>query len=443
MPRGTLGGLAGAGEAFEGTTLPTWQVTGLSLAVMVSHVLNGSGALVFGLLAVGVIWTLHRLRGYAPHSRTTADLISSAPGAAPARAIRVVQFTAYVLIGASTATSVAGLTLVWFTDSNATPPGWSGPAISVTTVALAAALVAALPTRRLAPVATALAAIGLLAYFCVSLAVIAKAVSGAPQAAPSTDIEVASGSIEWGPAAILIALAIVFAGFEIPTTVNDRLASVRRPLGIAVGLVAVCATTAWAASNMATAGDFRYDATNLVIIVSDMFGESASLWLLAATIALTVAALLVLVWGATRVIRPATAATPLPLVLTAVATGVLAFALSTGSSDVAATSWQVAGLLLLSVYVAVAQANSRLDDSSTSAWAWFALTGVGLAVVAFVTGASQSWWPVLVTLIIVAAAGVWAIQSRKTLENNTPPTPVTKPRPVSKSERLRRENRTS
>src|SRR4029453_16179489 len=131
--------------------------------------------------------------------------------------------------------------------------------------------VGALPTRLLAPVATVLAAIGLLAYFYVSLAVIAKTASGAPLAAPSMDIGGLSGVTSWGPAAILIALAIPFAGVEIPTTANDRLASVRRPLGIAIALVAVCATTAWVASNTATAGDFRYEAVDLPIIVSDTF----------------------------------------------------------------------------------------------------------------------------------------------------------------------------
>jgi hypothetical protein len=437
MPRKTQDGHVGAGDVFGTSTLPTWQVTGLSLAVVIGHVLNGAGALVFGLLAVGVIWTLHRLRGYAPHSRTTAELISSVPGAAPARAIRVVQFTAYVLIGAYTANSIATLALVWFTGPNATPPGWSGPALSVLIVALAAVLVAVLPTRLLAPVATALAAIGLLAFFYVSLAVIANTASGAPLAAPSVDIEVSSGSADWGPAAILVALAIVFAGFEIPTTVNDRLATVRRPLGISIALVAVCATTAWVASNMATAGDFRWEATNLVVIFSDMFGQSASLWLLAATIALTVAAILVLVWGATRVIRSATGTTRVPLVLTAVVTGVLAFALPIGWGDAQGALWQVAGLLILAVYVAAAQANSRLDDSNTVAWAWFALMGVVLAVVAFLIGASQGWWPVVVTLFVVAAAAAWAIQSDK----STPP--VAKPRPTSKSQRLSRGNRTS
>jgi hypothetical protein len=122
MSRKTVDGQVGAGEAFAGSTLPTWQVAGLSLAVLVGHVLNGAGALVFGLVSVGVIWTLYRLHAQAPESRTTADLIASVPGAAPVWAIRIVQFAAYVLIGAYTATSIAQMTLVWFTDPDAIPP---------------------------------------------------------------------------------------------------------------------------------------------------------------------------------------------------------------------------------------------------------------------------------------------------------------------------------
>jgi len=428
-------GRVGADKTFaDGSTLPTWQVAGLSLAVLVGHVSNGAGALVFGLVAVGVIWTLHRLRQQAPEARTTADLIASVPGAAPARAIRIVQFAAYVLISAYTATNIAQFTLVWFTDPDTTPPGSAVAAMSVTAVAVAAALVGVLKTRLLAPAATVLAAIGLLAYFFVSLAVIAKTASGAPLAAPSMDIGGLSALATWGPAAILIALALPFAGFEISTTVNDRLASVRRPLGIAIALVAVCATTAWVASNMATAGDFRYEATDLGYIASDMFGESASLWLLAPTIALTVAAILVLVWGATHVIRPATGDSAVPLVVTAVVTGMLALPLSIGWGD-AEKLRGIAGLLLLVVYVAAAHANSRLDDSNTTAWALFAVMGIALGVVFFVRGASDGWWPIGIAavIVIVVAAAARGVKSL--------PTPDRRPRPMSKSERLSRENR--
>jgi hypothetical protein len=154
------------------TTLPTWQVTGLSLAVIVGHVFNGLGALVFGLLSVGVIWTLHRLHTHAPGSRTTADLISSASGAAPAPAVAVIQFVAYVLIGAYTAKSIASMALVWLPGPGTTVPGWTGPGLAVAVAALGALLVGSLPTRLLAPAVTVLAAFALLVFFYVALAVV-------------------------------------------------------------------------------------------------------------------------------------------------------------------------------------------------------------------------------------------------------------------------------
>src|SRR5260370_27548840 len=105
MPKKMVAGQGETGGGLGVTGLPVWQATGLSLAVIVGHVFNGSGAIVFGLLSVGVIWTLHRLHIHAPGSRTTADLIASTPGAAPAQAIAVIQFVAYVLIGPYTANS--------------------------------------------------------------------------------------------------------------------------------------------------------------------------------------------------------------------------------------------------------------------------------------------------------------------------------------------------
>jgi hypothetical protein len=411
MPKRMVAGPREAGGGLGVAALPTWQATGLSLAVIVGDVFNGSGALVFALLSIGVIWTLHRLRDHAPQARTTADLIASVPGAAPARAVRVIQFTGYALIGAYTAKSIATMALIFLAGPDTTLPGWSGPALSVAAVAVAAVLVEALPTRLLAPVATVLAALGLLVYFYVALAVIARVASGAAPVEPSIDIGATAASTEWGPAALLISLAIAFAGFEIPTTVSDRLGSVRRPLGIAMALVALCATVTWVANNMASSGEFRYDAADLAIIASDTFGESGGLWLLAATIAQAIAAILVLVWGATRVVRPAAVDSPLPLVMTAAVTSVLALALSIEWGDAGAKLWGVAGLLLLVVYVAAAQANSRLEDSNTTAWALFALMGIVLAVAVFLKGVGEGWWPILIAAAIVGAAAAWAVKS--------------------------------
>src|SRR5260370_24387942 len=107
MPKKMVAGQGEIGGSLGVTALPTWQATGLSLAVIVGHVFNGSGAIAFGLLSIGVIWTLHRLHTHAPGSRTTADIIASAPGAAPAQAIAVIQFIAYVLVAPYPAKTLA------------------------------------------------------------------------------------------------------------------------------------------------------------------------------------------------------------------------------------------------------------------------------------------------------------------------------------------------
>ena len=414
MPKKMLVGPTEAGGDFGVVAaLPTWQAAGLSLAVIVGHVFNGSGALLFALFSVAVIWTLHRLHAHAPQARMTADLIASVPGAAPAGAIRIIQFVAYVLIGAYTAKSIAAMALPWMSGPNMTVPDWSGPAVSVAAVAVAAVLVGALPTRLLAPVATVLAAIGLLVFFYVGLAVIAKVASGTAPVTPTIELGAIPAPAEWGPAALLISLAIVFAVFEIPTTVNARLSSVARPLGVVMALVALCAAVAWVATNMGTTGEFRYDAVDLFQVVTQMFSESGGLWLFGAMVAQAVAALLVLVWGATRVIRTPASDSPMPLAVTAIAMGVLAMAMAGGWGDAAAKLWGVAGILLLIVYVAAAQANSRLDDSSTTAWAVFALMGIVVAVVVFLTGADVGWWPVAIAAVIVVAAAAWAASSER------------------------------
>ena len=180
-----------------------------------------------------------------------------------------------------------------------------------------------------------------------------------------------------------------------------------------MALVALCAAVTWVATNMGTTGEFRYDAADLFQVVTQMFSESGGLWLFGATVAQAVAALLVLVWGATRVIRTPASDSPMPLAVTAIVMGVLAMAMAGGWGDAAAKLWGVAGILLLVVYVAAAQANSRLDDSSTTAWAVFALMGIVVAVIVFLTGADVGWWPVAIAAVIVVAAAAWAASSER------------------------------
>ena len=144
-----------------------------------------------------------------------------------------------------------------------------------------------------------------------------------------------------------------------------------------------------------------------------MFGDSGSMWLFGAMAAQAVAALLVLVWGATRVIRTPASDSPIPLAVTAVVMGVLAMAMAGGWGDAAAKLWGVASILLLVVYVAAAHANSRLDDSSTTAWAVSRLMGLVLAVTVFLTGAGAGWWPIGIAAVIVAAAAAWVVKTER------------------------------
>ena len=408
MPRRLVSGAATAHEGLAGSVLPTWQATGLSLAVIVRDVLNGSGVLAFGVIAVGLIWTLHRLHAHAPRSKSTADLIASVPGAAPARIVGLVQYAAYVLMGAYTAKSIGLLALSWTTDPIATAAGWWWPATSVAAAVVAAVLVAAVPTRRLAPVVTALAGFGLLVFFYVALAVLARVASGTAPIVMPVQVGTTAAPSEWGPAVLVISLAVAVPGFEIPTAANDRLRSVARPLGWTLAFVVVCAATAWAAVNLATAGDFHYDAADLIVIASEMFGESASLWLLAASGATATAIMLVLLWGATRVVHDRIGRGGLVSAVTATAIALLAVVMCRGWGEVPAKLWGVAGILLIVVYLAAAHANSRLDQDNTAAWGVFVLIGLALAaaVVAVLSGegAGGGLWPVAIAAAIVGGA---------------------------------------
>lgn len=411
MPKKMVSGSGDADGGLAVAVLPTWQAAGLSLAVIVGDVFNGSGVLVFGLFSIGVVWALHRLHSQAPESRSTADLIGSVLGATAARVVTVIQFTAYALLGAYAAKGIVATGLPWLNVSATLVAEWLGPAMAVAAVAVAAVMVGALPTRLLAPVVTVLAAFGLLVFFYISLAVIASVASGAAPIKPSMGQGATATSYAWGPVAIVIALAITLVGFEIPTTVSDRLRTVRRPLGWAMALVAGCAATAWVAANMGAAGDFRYDSADLIEITVEMLGEAGSLSFLIATVAQATAALLVLIWGATRVVRIAVGGDVSALVTAAVVTAVLVLPMSAGWGDASAKLWGVASILLLVVYVLAAQANSHLDDSNTVAWAMFALAGVVLAVVVFVHGASKEWWSVGIAAAIVGLAAAWAVKS--------------------------------
>ncbi len=423
MPKKSVTRSSGSAEAETGndiSTLSTWQVASLSMAVIVGHVFNGSGALVFGMLSVGVIWALHRLHTHAPQARTTAEMIASVPGAAPARGIVVIQYVAYVLLGAYAAKSIATMAVIWMSGPDTVIADWAAPVLAAAAVAVTAVIAGVLPSRQLAVVTAVAAGFSLLVFFYISLAVVARVASGTAPVTPEMMMGATPAPTEWGPVALLVTLALAFVAFEIPTTVNNRLGSIRGPLGGAMALVVACAMLAWLAANLATTGEFRYDAADLVMVVAQMYGDSGTGWLLAATVAQACAALLVLIWGATRVVGAPAVNGPLPLVGTAGAVLALAVVVTFGWGDIGVKLWGVAGLLLLVVYLAAAQAYSRIDDSNTSAWALFALMGLVLGVTVFLKGVSDGWWPAAIAAVVVGVAAVWARQSGKPNSRTTP-----------------------
>jgi hypothetical protein len=413
MPKRMMSG-GGFGDTFE-NSLPGWQATGLALAAIGSHVLVGSGAFAFAVLAAGVIWALHRLHVNAPGARSTADLIASVIGTAPARAVGVVQYVAYLLLAAFTASSVAMLTVTWAVNPDAASSGWLWAAMALAVAGIAGVLVALMPVTILAPAVTALAGFGLLVYFYLALAVLAKVYSGT---AP-IDIGTAPPLSKFGAFGVVITLAMSLVAFEIPSTAADRLRSMSRPLGYAMALMVLCCGITWLATNVGATGSMRYDATDLVYILTDMFSGPSGLWVIAATTALASAWLIVLIWGATRAAPdPLPSGAPGVLAVTVI-TAVLAVAVCRGWGDLPDKLWGVAGILILVVYVGVAHANSRLDDSSSIAWGVFALMALALVVVTFVVGAGISWWPVGLAAGVVAIAVAVAATSRQSGKPNS------------------------
>ena len=55
MPKKMVTGQGAAGGGLGATALSTWQATGLSLAVIVGHILNGWGAVVFGGIFIAFV----------------------------------------------------------------------------------------------------------------------------------------------------------------------------------------------------------------------------------------------------------------------------------------------------------------------------------------------------------------------------------------------------
>lgn len=389
--------------------VPMWCAVGLSLAVIGSAAFNGVGVLCATVLVAVVIVALTRLHASAAGAATTSELLGSVLGPVSARFTGLVQLAAYAALGVGAAVSLGlqplGMAGV---DPETVLTSWLWPMWAGIGVIVAGTLVAVLPTRTVMATVAVLAGLGLLAYFYLALAVIAKMASGSPQVMGGTE---SISTVDMLAAALPLGLSLF--GFEAPTAASDRLRSVARPLGVAVGITAVCAVVLLVAVNLSTIAGFSHRATDLPLIVPELFGDMGRQSLNLASALLGVAVVLATMWAATRVAARLFGGGVVTTVSVPAVMCVLTVVACRFPEDIGELLFVVPALLLFVVYVAVGEANARVAGSPVAMQLPRAVLVVVLLAVLlmsvregyFILG---SIWPLLVAAVITAAAAVFA-----------------------------------
>jgi hypothetical protein len=177
-------------------------------------------------------------------------------------------------------------------------------------------------------------------------------------------------------AALLTTLGLALLGIEAVTTLSGRVSSVSRPMGLAVAVIALCATTGWVAvARASSAVGLAFDESWIVLLNADFFDSSGGYWLVSGSLALGSAALLAITLAAVRVAARLTQQITHRQHIGAVTIGaasVMSLLVLVVTQDWGGTGSKlvfVAPLLLLAVYMAVAEANSRLPGSGEAAMA--------------------------------------------------------------------------
>lgn len=362
------------------TKLPTWCATALALAMLTTTFTNGAGALVGGLVLVGVIWSLARLRDAAPAARSTSDLVGAVLGDRAATMVALLQSCAYVFIAAGAAAAL-GLVVSVVSPGPGHPlddPGGSWwPLWSVLAAIAAAALIYSVSTRVVAAICAVLA--GAAAAIGVSLAV-ALLVTMAGGATPVAVSAYPVGLTAFNTV-LLGGLSVV--GLEVITTANDRLRSVARPMGAALAVAMVCAVVVLAAAQAATAGDPLDRVAHFGDAVEGYLGASGATWLKVMVVCAQAALLLAVLWGLRRVGGRVANAVGVPGDRVAVGAAVAVAALAASLAWPALTPMapSAAPVLLVVVYVFVAEAGTRLPGRQDAARAIRVVMVVVLAAV--------------------------------------------------------------
>nr|CRL80277.1 amino acid permease-associated protein [Mycolicibacter nonchromogenicus] len=387
--------------------LPAWRAVGLSLAPIGAAAFNGVAALSAAAIAAVLVFTFARLHRHAPQAASTGDLVAAVIGPAAGRFTSLVQLAAYALLGVGAALMLALQPLAGAPDPETALAGWWWPGWSVAVVVIAGAVVAYLPTRAVGATAGALAGVGLLVFFYLALAILARVAAGTPPMVMGGS-HVDSALLATA-AAIPLGLGLV--GFEAATVVSGRLESVARPVGTAVAVTALAAATLLVAANVGATGGFHSTAVNLSLVISQFFADAGYYWFTTGALCLGSAALLALMWAATRVAGRLFGAGPEVAILVPAVMCVLALTFSRFQDHIGRLQMLVPALLLLVVYVIVGEANSRIEGSAAAQQAPRVLLAVvavcGVLIPLRVTDFSMSaLWPVIITVAILAVAAL-------------------------------------
>lgn len=387
---------SGSGEYVLGT----WRAAALSMAVIAPAAWYGLGALLGAAVMIPVIYALARLRRHAPQARSTAELIGAMLGRKAGTAAGIVQLLAYLVLAAQFAATL-GLQLLQLLS-----PG-DDPAAIVSWLPVGATACWA-STRAVASLAMPLVLAGLLLYVCLAVAVTALVTL-------STDpVVIGSAATPRPLSGQLVGFGLGMVGVELLTVRTPRIARPGRSMSLATAVVAAAAVVLWVGDHRGVAGPWRWSATMLAEAVPEFYTDEGRRWMAAAGIALAVAAALVTGWAATRAaaglaaMRGATPNAGLRLTVMGLVAVVAVVVSAHGMRSIGMVILGAAPLLLMALYVLVAEANSRIPGDSVVAW-WVRLVMPALAVVAVVKPLVDSQFaPVQVATVVAAAIGVGA-----------------------------------
>lgn len=418
MPKKPLRPPAPPESGPNGPLLGTWQAAGLSVAVIASAAADGLGALLGAVTVIPVIYALTRLRAYAPHARSTAELIGATLGPRAGFAAGAIQLLAYLALAAKFAGALGAVVLVDFSsgDDPAKVVLWL-PACALVAALAVGAVVCWVTTRVVASVVTLLVVAGLLVYVYLAVAVTARVAAG------SDAVVIGTAATPSQLSGQLVGFGLGMVGVELVTARAARIARPGRSMSLAVAVVIGAAVILWVGDHQGVAGPWRWNAKFLTEAVPEFYADAGWTWMAVAGVALTAAAALASGWAAVRVAaglaaaREATPNTGLRVAVVGLVAAMAATLSAHGMRGIATVVFGAAALLLILLYVFATEANSRIPGDSLVAW-WVRLIVPALAVVLVVKPVVDAHFAVVEVATVIAtmlgacAASVAASLSR-------------------------------